>query len=486
MSVHHIGHKLDFLMRLTDTRNNQLAKVLGFDSSHISRIRSNERGLPHNRAFIEPASRYFAQLLREPYQLKGARDTICPDRSWPQSEDEQTALIATWLQAGDITEPILSPETGQLISDRTQRNAVSFYFGSAGKRECVERLLETALHTPEKPELLLYSDEGIGWMTEDPVYAKRLTELLSAYLRMGGKIRIIHCISRDLGEMLVGLRQWLPLYLLGNIEAYYCTRVRDGIFLNTRAVAKGTAAVAAHSVRGQKGNQINFYVDAPGAVASAEEEFYALLALCRPLLKFYSPADARELNWELENLEDAPGNIISAARTPLIFTLPDAVAESLARRCTRIPLRRAAAAKTRYERLFAQGFTVTEMLHLPDLEKARAGQVAPPVAEMLGEPELCYTREELALHMRGVLELLRREPLYRVVLTRSLPKESSLVVKECVGAMLFSASAPSSAFSIRELPLTGVLWEYLNRSADTMDRPDVMDVLENYILELER
>ena len=46
---HIIADKLNFLMKVTGTKNNMLSRALNFDASHISRIRTGQRGLPSHR-----------------------------------------------------------------------------------------------------------------------------------------------------------------------------------------------------------------------------------------------------------------------------------------------------------------------------------------------------------------------------------------------------------------------------------------------------
>ena len=58
-----IADKLNFLMKVTGTKNNMLGRALSFDASHISRIRSGQRGLPSHREFIVPAAGYFARAV---------------------------------------------------------------------------------------------------------------------------------------------------------------------------------------------------------------------------------------------------------------------------------------------------------------------------------------------------------------------------------------------------------------------------------------
>ena len=59
-----IGDKLNFLMLLTETKNNILGKAIAFDPSYISRIRTGARGVPKHRDFIYPAAAFFARAIQ--------------------------------------------------------------------------------------------------------------------------------------------------------------------------------------------------------------------------------------------------------------------------------------------------------------------------------------------------------------------------------------------------------------------------------------
>ena len=41
-----LAEKLDYIMKLTNTKNSDLAKALDFDPSYVSRMRSGKRGIP--------------------------------------------------------------------------------------------------------------------------------------------------------------------------------------------------------------------------------------------------------------------------------------------------------------------------------------------------------------------------------------------------------------------------------------------------------
>ena len=74
-------------------------------------------------------------------------------------------------------------------------------------------------------------------MTADADYAQLWARLMVRVLTRGNRIKIIHTISRDLGEMLSAISQWMPLYMIGAIEPYFYPKKRDGIFKRTLFIA---------------------------------------------------------------------------------------------------------------------------------------------------------------------------------------------------------------------------------------------------------
>lgn len=482
----YIGQKLDYLMTLTNTKNNVLGQALGFDNSHISRIRAGERGLPHRRSFVEPASEYFARHIKEPWQIKGAIDAICPGRPWPKQKARQAALIAAWFL--DEEEPFLAGDFKLNASDDNsteKTRGTAFYYGNSGKREAVERFLKKLLDTQKPVTLLLYSDEDMAWLTEDLSFARRWMELMSSVLRNGGKVKIVHDLGRNVSEMLTALQDWLPLYMRGEIEPWFCPRARDDIFHHTRFIARGIAAITASSAAGQADTSSNIYIDDQEMVRCLEKEYDAFLALCKPLMKIYRSDNAMRLFWELSRFEESEGDIISAARTPAQFTLPDATAAQMAKRCDdEWLIERTLEAKEHYAQLFSAGYSITELLHLPDAAMVKAGAIPFPLCDLCGMPELTYTPAELAEHLQGVIELLRCEEHYHVLLTDRTPENITMLCKDGIGALVFPAIPPTTAFAIKEQSLTSAIWEYLRRQSTISDKEQTIAALETYITEL--
>ena len=330
-----LAGKLDYLMKLTDTSNSALGRELGFDPSYISRIRSGKRGLPRDRFFLEPAAAYFAHAIRDyPLRKSAAAEAVCPGRSWPEAETEAEKLLLGWLNQDERQDTervdrllnglaavrLLWPEA-KLPAQREEPPSAAFYYGTEGKREAVLRLLIDYCAAEAPQELLVYSDEKIGWLSADEGYTRRWSDAVLRLIGRGVRIRIIHSIDRDWGEMLDELRKWLPVYLTGAVESWYCPKARDRIFRRTLIIARGCCAVTATAVG--DGTGLNLLVSDPAAVEALTREYEDYLALCSPLVRIFSRENRGEV-WELlRQFEAAPCSRIVAQRLPLGCTLPE-------------------------------------------------------------------------------------------------------------------------------------------------------------------
>ena len=225
-----IADKLNFLMKVTGTKNNMLGRALSFDASHISRIRSGDRGLPSRREFIVPAAGYFARAVKTASQRNALARRICPNSKWPESLEEATLLIAQWLSE-DVkkldyaslnryfTENETTPAPAEAASSASG-DTTQFYLGNEGKRQCVIRFLTGLAALNEPVTLLLHSEENMEWIYEKPEFAKQWGQLLITLLQQGGRILIIHTLTRSLEEMLEAVTKSPPLYATGSIDSF--------------------------------------------------------------------------------------------------------------------------------------------------------------------------------------------------------------------------------------------------------------------------
>ena len=335
-----LAERLDYLMKLTNTRNAELAKALNFDPSYISRMRSGKRGLPSHHPFIDPAARFFAKQVTEDYQKQSLSDMILDGRVWPEDPDTARVILSTWLDdeegigfndsisrfldrlskttSLDPTEyyPDTDPFTGSADPALKDKTYVTFYHGNEGKREAVLEMLRSMAVSGRSDVFLCHTDESLDWVSENHYFTAKWYALLAQYIRGGGRIRIIHTISRDLGELLNAIDRWLPLYVTGAVEPWYCPRTRDGIFHRSLFVMPGMAALTSNSIGPRSNDSLCMFTRDPEALLAFEKEFYDLLALCRPLAEVRHitgleelPADLSEYRYRFEESGVLPPNV---------------------------------------------------------------------------------------------------------------------------------------------------------------------------------
>ncbi|HOG01587.1 MAG TPA: hypothetical protein PKW29_10825 [Clostridia bacterium] len=494
-----IAQKLDLLMKVTNTQNSTLGRVLSFDPSYIGRIRAGKRGLPKHQSFIEPAAVFFARNIREAYQKNTLADAICPGRPWPEDTEEAKSLLISWLCRGvnkdnDPVGKILtglsslstkSPPLPKVIHSeavQTQDKAV-FYYGNAGKRSAVETFLGelSALGVPVT--LLLYSDEDMDWLYEDAAFAKRWSALLMDLISNGSRIKIIHTVNRGIGEMLEAVQKWLPLYAGGAIEPFYYPKIRDGVYHRTLFIASGHSAIVSNSVGSHTQEALNILIHDIGAINALEAEFKDYFSLCKPLMQIFNMRN-NDLFWKmLSTFEKGGGNMIAALPGPSYFTMPETVALSMASRCqSKWLLKRQRDATARFKQHLAQDYTMTEILRLPAPEAVLAGAVSVPLCDMLSQPTLCYTAEEFKKHLHNTLDLLNMVPGYNLILSDKTMDNVILCVKEDTGAIMLRATPPTTVFGISEQSMTAAFWEYLQRqTGKTFSKEKSIQQLKSYI-----
>lgn len=472
--------KFNFLMRVTETRNNQLGKNISFDPSYISRIRSGTRSMPKHRRFIQPVAAYLASAVRTAEQKEALADNICPGKSWPEDISAATNLIADWLE---------ETECPPLVDEQ------SFFFGNAGKRACCLRFLTELVDLNEPVTLLLHSEEDMRWIYEDAKFLNRWAALLKAILQNGGKIVIVHTLKRTLGEMLASVARWSPLYASGSIDAWYCPRLRDNIFRRSLFIARGRSAMIAQT--SGEANRLNILIRNPQAVKALEDDFEDFLSKCRPLMKIYNTTNHRHFTSVLLQFKNVESPLLQFHATPSWLTMPKEVAESLSQRpgCDSFYHHMTDYRRRLFMRQRSIANFVTDIISLPGIDTVIKGKVPVPLTDFFGIPPLFYNAEEFRLHLMASLQLLKNAADYNVVLLSADMTYSvfdnqalanySMIYSEKAGVILCGVQAPTTVTYSREQNIVATVGEFLNHFVKlSAPREEVIARLQNYIAEL--
>lgn len=353
------GKKFSSAIELSEMTGSQIAHQLNVDPSLISRFLSGTRSPKSNPAMYDQLCQ---ALFNKVIALDKRRELInliqlAPPYGQSKTIDYSDEILYrhfhAWLYdfknedylaihhllsyIETFTLPPISalPEPPRELINQIMAEASDNYMGTKGLQNAVIRFLNLAI-TQNAKELLLYSDQDINWMINDPDFNRTWAFLMAACATQGTKIKIIHNIERNIKEMTEAIEAWLPLYMAGTIEPYYCNRKNGDRFSHTFFICPGVGAITACLVKGTEETGVYYFCTDEDDLKQYEKSFEALLNNCDSLAKIKpgisqkkpasekaSAADhAQRLNIQNIRLEIAPDyvNVIKENDPDITFT----------------------------------------------------------------------------------------------------------------------------------------------------------------------
>ncbi len=474
--------KLDFVMKITNTTNSALARVISIDPSLVSRLRRGVRNPAKKENYLKPMAAYFAGKCDSHYQKTALRDVLTKNSNSFSGDPEQfTGLIYRWfieekLEHSKSVENLFQgltrfnfKKTSQILSidpstipENTAANGAVFY-GIEGKQAAVINLLSLVIKEKKPATLLLYSDEDMEWMTENSEFAAKGTVLLLQFVKNGGKIKIIHTVNRDLDEILSSVKKWLPIYMTGAIEPYYYPKTRDGIFKRTLFIAPGTAAVTSNSIGNSTAKAANFLFTDKNTISALTEEYNEYLSLCRPLMRIFNSSSKEEFLSVLSEFEKAEGNRILHTKTFSTVTIPLDLAERICSRLGTDKDRVLSYEQMRIKRFeeSLQSYKFTEIVPVPDVQAVCEGKLLVGYSQIHNINTLFYTPKEFCRHLQNIIRLLQTFDKYNLYPVNADAIEGMTYVQEDVGVIFGKIMRPDVLFATNESNITAAFWEYL-------------------------
>ena len=437
------AERLDAAMDLAEISSIRLSKQIHVDASLISRYRSGVRTPEDNPRIVDRLSeillnrirrighmRELSELMRLPseeidngsFSVWLFNQNELPDLAIPMAE----SLLASFDSFSEATGPKLpSPEDTALleIPDTDQ----SVYYGTEGLRKAVLRFLHDAA-AENAAELLLYSDEDQDWLTSDSVFLSHWAGLMSACVRNGTRIRIIHNIDRNLEEMNQAIKSWLPLYMSGMIESYYSRKQRDPRFTHTLFLRTGHACIESFRVIGSMQSIYHYHTEEPELQILASG-FEAIMQSAKPLLVIDPPqlytgnADAAVIQKEL-TIASMPENLVKEFNHPLLTKAWISARAALLRQL--------------------ENHILNECVPLASDEDLFAGTVL--TESIPGMDPLRYTPRQYAMHIENIVRLSEEYPNYRFYVLPEIPFPNMKLLITESKAQVIHAARPDLSF----------------------------------------
>jgi transcriptional regulator with XRE-family HTH domain len=419
------GRKLAAVMELANISNFRLAKTLNVDVSVISKYRSGVRVPRVNHPLIHDIA---AALTPRIYSIGGVtglsrlmgvpmdeltNDKIASQRleAWLRDYGtDDTSLIESFLENIDSFSPdtTLNLMPLEAVAGGAEKDEELFYCGTEGLRRAVIRFLAGSARR-ERATLLLYSDQSMDWMTGNAEFSAKWMSLMSAFVRSGGKIRIIHNVDRSLEELLAAITNWLPLYISGAIKSWYSLKRGGERFSHTMFIEPENACIFSCYVSGREENTRYYFTTDKDELSYYQGFFNDLMEDCKPFFAMEPGGMKPQLS---PMRKDSEVHIVN--NTLSFATMPKELINSILERSD-LPgeTRRAILSEhlTRSETLKKKLFegVVHECVNIPDEAALFEGRVR--IDTELAT--LYYAPEEYAEHIRCILKLCEDCPAYR-------------------------------------------------------------------------
>ena len=477
----YFSERLDASMNLASLSSVRLSQLLHVDASLISRYRSGVRTPEDNPEIVERLSeilldridrtghmRELSELMRQPeeeidtagFSLWLLNQVDLPEQTIPLAED----LLAFFDSVSPSSGTNL-PFPQSVIPSEITDSGKSHYYGMEGLRESVLRFLSAAA-AGHAERLMLYSDEDQDWLTSDPSFLARWAALMTACVKNGTRIRIVHNIDRNLEEMSHAIKNWLPLYTSGMIESYYSNKQRDRRFSHTLFLWPDHACIESFHVKGSKESIYHYYTEDPelGICAS---DFSELMKFSKPLVVIAPPkhytgrSETYVIQREL-TLGSMPEELVKEFDHPLLTAAWKDARALLLRQLENHVLNECITLPSDAE--LADGSVLTEWIH--------------------GMEPLRYTPRQYAMHIGNIITLSERFPTYRFFALPELPFPNMKLLITAGGTQISPTALPNLSFGFTHPLMCKAFLDYAESllSQYRMDRNSLRHMLEGRFL----
>lgn len=330
-------HQLTEIMGI---RSNELARELSFDPSYISRILAGKRRPSELKAF----NLQVVSLVLKKAKERGQEETLSILLRIPlddlKNEEKGSGAVISWLNTN--TEKVALHPVRRLLREVENINLEEFFKAvdmdrvnqlvrppvSVPKRQVsiglsaiadaqVEFLRLTVLNRSDDP-VFFYTDISVEEIGIGSDFLKKYILGISALLRRGLKIRIIHDVHRPLKEMLLALEVHLPFYLTGQVEAYCLAKSHGELFTHLLWVSGGLALFG-EAVTGHTDEGLHVLTNHTKELQYARKRAERLMEQSQPLLQIYQANDYDRVISDYEGILEHGNRSQSYSYLPAAF-----------------------------------------------------------------------------------------------------------------------------------------------------------------------
>ena len=345
------SQKLDILLRELDINISRIAAFLHYDPSYLSKIRTGRRNPAHQQQFVEKVCEYVIANYKDEqdrkkvvYLIQCNEDELADSSSYRKklrewfnsSMPDGVDYVSAFLRKVDSFN--LDDYIRAIHFDSFKVPKVPFqlpvsrhYYGLKEMREGeLDFLKHTVLSKSMKP-LYICSDMPVEDMAADEDFAKKYMFGLAMVLKKGLHIHIIHDVERPMKDMMLGLENWVPLYMTGQISPYYLKGVQNRVYSHLH-YCSGQVAMTGDCISGHHDLAHYYLTSRKEEVSISQKNMEFLLKKAHPLMDIYREERKKELHASLLENAGKEGRRRRVLAVPDLGVLPEKLLEEILER----------------------------------------------------------------------------------------------------------------------------------------------------------
>lgn len=437
---------LNALLVTANISSSDLARLMSFDPSFVSRMLAGQRRPGDLRDFASNASEVVAKRVISSDSAAAVKSLVASDTyKEPCADENLDEAILLWLctnhkplssAIGGFLDRLDTFELSDFIrsvhfdemeipSVPMQLPTTKTYSGIIEMKNCELDFLKAVVLAKSSADVIMFSDMPLAEMAADSEFSKKWMYGMGLLLKRGLHLHIIHDTARPLGEMMLGLEGWIPMYMTGQVSPYYFDPPQtNSVFCHILKVG-GTAAMSGEAIAGSQGDGRYVLTKKHDEVRYYRRRAQAMLKKARPLMRIWTKRDCAKLTEFEQACTDGGRWRIIASSLPIGPIPPELLEQMLEGAQISEPDRKRIRdfANTRMrslQNLLDNGSVIFELPEYSDEEF----ETAPPELDLAGiffETSIPYTSRQYQKHLDSLQELIDKYDASEVRIDKTEP-----------------------------------------------------------------
>lgn len=291
----------------------EISNAVGYDSSFISRMKSKERKPADFEIFIDKLRNYIISLCQNENTKSILVQILNCSNEDINNIEIFKEIFTKWICSQHIDskpDDVLNFLTkldnfnmNDYINTDFSKIKVptvpvlfkssKMYFGIEGRKQAEGEFLKTTLLSKSNEPIFFYSDLPMTQTGEDEEFKKKWVYAMSVLLKRGLHLNMVHTLNRPINELLLGLENWIPIYMTGSISPYYFKNPPSNFF-NGSQCTSGSIALTSECIKYNEKKSKFYLTTKKDEVEFEKEKSKYMLSKATPLMTIYKENDKEQ------------------------------------------------------------------------------------------------------------------------------------------------------------------------------------------------